>query len=137
MPGLTRTPVPMKRVPPFGTRRGIVPRPSPPYDAPARTACGVRGNTARHGRQAAATGQGDLMADDVQGLTVGTTASYTATVTQEAIASFGQVTGDTNPLHTDADYATRTRFKQPIAHGMFGAGAISAAIGTKLQPEAV
>jgi 3-hydroxybutyryl-CoA dehydratase len=77
------------------------------------------------------------MADDVQGLTVGTVATYTAKVTQENIAAFSQVTGDTNPLHTDAEYAKRTRFKQPIAHGMFGAGAISAALGTRLQPNAV
>jgi len=77
------------------------------------------------------------MADEVQGLTVGSTASYTATVTQESIDGFARVTGDTNPLHSDAAYAARTRFKQPIAHGMFGAGAISAALGTKLAPEAV
>lgn len=77
------------------------------------------------------------MADEVQGLTEGTTASYTTTVTQDAINTFAGVTGDTNPLHSDAEYAARTRFKQPIAHGMFGAGLISAAIGTRLQPDAV
>ena len=77
------------------------------------------------------------MADDVQGLTEGTTATYTTTVTQDAINTFANVTGDTNPLHSNAEYAARTRFQQPIAHGMFGAGAISAAIGTKLQPNAV
>ncbi|MCK9485877.1 MAG: MaoC family dehydratase [Dehalococcoidia bacterium] len=77
------------------------------------------------------------MADDVQGLTVGASASYTTTVTQEAVATFSEVTGDRNPLHTDAEYAKRTRFQQPIAHGMFGAGAISAAIGTRLAPDAV
>ena len=77
------------------------------------------------------------MADDVQGLRVGASASYTTKVTQEDIATFSDVTGDRNPLHTDAEYAKRTRFKQPIAHGMFGAGAISAAIGTRLAPGAV
>ncbi|MEX2373266.1 MAG: MaoC family dehydratase [Dehalococcoidia bacterium] len=77
------------------------------------------------------------MADDVQGLTVGSKATYTATVTQENIAAFSEVTGDRNPLHTDAAYAARTRFGSPIAHGMFGAGAISAALGTQLAPDAV
>ena len=42
-----------------------------------------------------------------------------------------------NPLHSDADYAARTRFKQPIAHGMLGAGVISAALGTKIAPDSV
>jgi 3-hydroxybutyryl-CoA dehydratase len=75
------------------------------------------------------------MADDVQGLTVGSTASFSLPVTQEGIATFSEITGDTNPLHTDASYAARTRFKQPIAHGMLGAGVISAAIGTRLAPD--
>jgi 3-hydroxybutyryl-CoA dehydratase len=39
------------------------------------------------------------------------------------------VTGDTNPLHCDPAYASRTRFGECIAHGMLGAGFISAAIG--------
>jgi 3-hydroxybutyryl-CoA dehydratase len=77
------------------------------------------------------------MADDVQGLTVGTVATFSKAVTQEDIDLFARVTGDTNPLHSDATYAARTRFKSPIAHGMFGAGVISAALGTKLAPQSV
>ena len=74
------------------------------------------------------------MADDVQGLTVGSSASFSKQVTVEDIVSFADVTGDHNPLHTDAAYAARTRFKAPIAHGMLGAGLISAAIGVNLAP---
>jgi 3-hydroxybutyryl-CoA dehydratase len=74
------------------------------------------------------------MADEVQGLTVGSSASFEKRVTAEDIATFAEVTGDTNPLHTDSAYAARTRFQQPIAHGMLGAGLISAAIGAKLAP---
>ncbi len=77
------------------------------------------------------------MADNVQGLEVGTTATFSKEVTQGDIDSFAHVTGDTNPLHSNAEYAARTRFKTPIAHGMFGAGAISAALGTRLAPNAV
>ncbi|MDA0269417.1 MAG: MaoC family dehydratase [Chloroflexi bacterium] len=77
------------------------------------------------------------MADDVQGLTVGSVATFSKAVTQEDIDLFARVTGDTNPLHSDAAYAARTRFKAPIAHGMFGAGVISAALGTKLAPQSV
>lgn len=74
------------------------------------------------------------MADEVQGLTVGSSASIEKSVSEADIESFAQVTGDANPLHTDASYAARTRFQQPIAHGMLGAGLISAAIGVNLAP---
>jgi 3-hydroxybutyryl-CoA dehydratase len=77
------------------------------------------------------------MADTVHGLAEGTTASFEKQVSAEDVAQFAQVTGDTQPLHTDPDFAARTRFKQPIAHGMLGAGVISAAIGTRLAPDSV
>ncbi len=77
------------------------------------------------------------MADEVQGLSVGSKAVFSKAVSAADILKFAEVSGDTNPLHSDATYAARTRFKQPIAHGMFGAGIISAALGTKLAPQAV
>jgi acyl dehydratase len=77
------------------------------------------------------------VADDVQGLVIGSKAVFSKAVTAEDILKFADVSGDNNPLHSDAAYAARTRFKQPIAHGMFGAGIISAALGTKLAPTSV
>ena len=77
------------------------------------------------------------MAEDVQGIEVGATATFEKAVTSDDIARYAEVSGDANPLHSDPDYAARTRFKQPIAHGMLGAGLISAALGTKLAPDAV
>ncbi len=77
------------------------------------------------------------MADEVQGLSVGSKAVFSKAVTAADILKFAEVSGDANPLHSDPAYAARTRFKQPIAHGMFGAGVISAALGTKLAPNAV
>ncbi len=66
---------------------------------------------------------------------VGDRAEYERTVTAEDVKTFGDITGDTNPLHRDAAYAAKTRFGEPIAHGMLSAGYISAALGTKLAPE--
>lgn len=74
------------------------------------------------------------MADEVHGIAVGSTASFTKSVTPEDIIKFAEVSGDDQPLHTDPAFAARTRFKEPIAHGMLSAGIISAAIGTKLAP---
>ena len=65
---------------------------------------------------------------------VGDRAEFEKTVTAEDIDAFARVTGDTNPLHRDAAYAAKTRFKEPIAHGMLSAGYISAVLGTKLAP---
>ena len=42
------------------------------------------------------------MADDVQGITVGHTASYTREVSAEDIQKFADATGDTNPVHGSA-----------------------------------
>ena len=61
-------------------------------------------------------------------------ASYRKTFTDEDVQRFIEITGDTNPLHRDADCAAKTRFGQCIAHGMLSAGFISAALGTKLAP---
>jgi 3-hydroxybutyryl-CoA dehydratase len=77
------------------------------------------------------------MADEVQGISEGTTATFSKTVTADDIAKFAEVSGDTNPLHSDPAYAARTRFEEPVAHGMLSAGLVSAAIGTKLAPESV
>jgi 3-hydroxybutyryl-CoA dehydratase len=68
---------------------------------------------------------------------VGHTASFTKTITSDDVAMFAKVSGDDQPLHLDAAFAARTRFKKPIAHGMLSAGLISAALGTKLAPEFV
>jgi acyl dehydratase len=72
--------------------------------------------------------------ENVRGLTVGHSVTFQRQVDPETIQKFVDVSGDTNPLHVDADYAARTRFKRPIAHGMIGAAFISAAMATKLSP---
>jgi 3-hydroxybutyryl-CoA dehydratase len=46
------------------------------------------------------------------------------------IAMFGVVTGDINPLHLDDEFARQTLFGGKIAHGMFTASLISAALST-------
>jgi len=65
-------------------------------------------------------------------LTVGMSAIFTKTVTEADIVLFAGVTGDTNPIHLDEEFAKPTMFKGRIAHGMLTAGFISAVLGTKL-----
>ncbi len=42
------------------------------------------------------------------------------TVTEADVVLFAGLSGDYNPLHTDAEYARGTRFGQRIAHGLLG-----------------
>lgn len=55
--------------------------------------------------------------------------------TQENVIKFAEVTGDNNPLHLDAEYASHTRFKRPIIHGMLGASIFSKILGTVFPGE--
>jgi 3-hydroxybutyryl-CoA dehydratase len=65
-------------------------------------------------------------------LTVGATATLTQVITTDDIARFADVTGDTNPLHVEDEFARRHGFRGAIAHGMLVAGQISRALGTFL-----
>lgn len=65
-------------------------------------------------------------------LNIGEKASLTKQITESDVLRFAEVTGDRNPIHLDPEYASQTRFKERIAHGMLTASLISAAIGTHL-----
>src|SRR3954463_15351073 len=54
---------------------------------------------------------------------------------QEEVNQFAQVTGDKNPVHTDAAYAAKTMFKRPIMHGMLSASLFSKVFGTLFPGE--
>lgn len=62
----------------------------------------------------------------------GMTEIFSKTVTEADIAAFAGVSGDTNPVHLDEEYASKTMFKGRIAHGMLSAGFISTVFGTKM-----
>lgn len=65
-------------------------------------------------------------------LALGQTASFAKTITEADILLFSAVSGDTNPVHLNQEFAETTAFKGRIAHGMLSAGLISTVLGTKL-----
>lgn len=65
-------------------------------------------------------------------LKVGQKASFGKTITEADIVLFAAVTGDTNPMHLNAEYAKTSIFKERIAHGMLAAGLITKVLGTQL-----
>ena len=65
-------------------------------------------------------------------LGIGDSASLSHLVTQRDIDLFATVTGDVNPAHVDPAYAATDMFHHVIIQGMWGAGLISAVLGTRL-----
>lgn len=63
---------------------------------------------------------------------VGSTASVSRLITEEIVREFAELSGDTQPLHLDDDYASKTRFGQRIAHGALLVGMVSAVLGVKM-----
>ena len=47
------------------------------------------------------------------------------TITETDVVIFAGLSGDYNPLHTDAEFAKETMFGERIAHGMLGLSVVS------------
>jgi len=65
-------------------------------------------------------------------IAVGDSASLSRMLTSADITLFAAISGDVNPAHLDAEFASHDMFHRVIAHGMWGAGLISAVLGTRL-----
>lgn len=65
-------------------------------------------------------------------IAVGEVAELSRVVAEADIAGFAGSVGDRNPIHSDPAFAATTRFRGPIAPGIWTAGLISAVIGTRL-----
>lgn len=68
-------------------------------------------------------------------INIGDTAERTTVITEEMINGFAAVSGDTNPVHLDAEYAKNTMFGERIAHGILVTGLISAVMGCDFPGE--
>ena len=65
-------------------------------------------------------------------LHVGMRESLMKTVMDHDVVGFARLSGDDNPLHLCDVYASATRFRERIAHGLYTASLISAVLGTRL-----
>lgn len=66
--------------------------------------------------------------DEIQ---VGQSASMTRTLRVEDIQTFAAVSGDTNPAHLNAEFASHTPFHEIVGHGLWTGSLISAVLGTR------
>ena len=62
----------------------------------------------------------------------GMTDVFAKTITDADIITFAGISGDTNPVHLNHEFASKTMFEGRIAHGMLTASFISTVIGTKM-----
>jgi len=65
-------------------------------------------------------------------LKVGMSATMSRTITDTDMRNFSGVSGDTNPMHLNEEFAKATPFGGTIVFGMLTASLISAVVGTKL-----
>lgn len=68
----------------------------------------------------------------LEDLEVGMTAQTKATITEDMINTFADITGDHNPIHVNEEAAIAAGFKGRIAHGALSASFISAVLGNDL-----
>lgn len=68
-------------------------------------------------------------------INIGDKVSVTKVITDEDVRKFAEITGDTNPIHLDDEFAANTMFKQRIAHGMLIGSLFSGLLGMKLPGE--
>jgi len=65
-------------------------------------------------------------------LEIGMTAAYARTIGPADLVMFAGISGDTNPMHLNEEYAAATMFEGTIAHGFLSSSFISTVIGTRL-----
>ncbi|MFB6074083.1 MAG: MaoC family dehydratase [Haloarculaceae archaeon] len=70
----------------------------------------------------------ELSEEHRERLGVGDRVEFTKGISDEDVRQFAAASGDTNPLHLDDEFASKTRFKGRIAHGTLVGGLISAAL---------
>jgi acyl dehydratase len=79
-------------------------------------------------RETRETWEVTVTVNDREHLGVGDRVEFEKTLTDADVRRFAVSSGDTNPLHLDDDFASKTRFRGRIAHGTLVGGLISAAL---------
>jgi len=65
-------------------------------------------------------------------ISVGQKAHRTITLTEAHVKAYAELTGDSNPLHFDREFAARTRFKDLVVQGGLTTGLLHALVAMDL-----
>ena len=63
---------------------------------------------------------------------IGASATWTRTFSADDVEAFARITGDRNPLHFDADFASRTRVGELVVQGGLTTGLFNALVAMEL-----
>lgn len=74
----------------------------------------------------------ELYGPDFPDLKIGMKATTSRTITETDLRNFSGVSGDTNPMHLNEEFAKQTMFGRCIVHGMLTASLLSNVIGNQL-----
>ena len=67
-----------------------------------------------------------------EAINVGDEAAFHRVIGEDELQAFARLTGDWNPLHMDAGYASGSRFGERVVHGMLVASFFSTLVGMYL-----
>ena len=68
-------------------------------------------------------------------ISVGMTESFTVSITEDMMHTFGELSGDKNPMHTDAGYAKNNGCRDRLVYGMLSSSFFSTLVGMYLPGE--
>ena len=65
-------------------------------------------------------------------LHIGQKATLSAPLGEEHVRKYAEITGDYNPLHFDADFAAKTKFKRRVVQGGLTTGVLHALVANEM-----
>ena len=71
----------------------------------------------------------------IEDIKIGDSAELTKRMSLEMVTTFAGISEDFNPVHLDAEYASKSRYKAQIIHGLMASSLFSGLFGTKLPGE--
>lgn len=76
-----------------------------------------------------------IIKNNIEDIKIGDKEEHSKVITNDMVIAFAEITGDKNPIHLDDEYASKSRYKKRITHGLISDGFFSAIFGTKLPGE--
>lgn len=71
----------------------------------------------------------------IEEVKIGDSAEISKLMSPDMVKAFAEISEDFNPVHLDENYASKSRYKKQIIHGLMATSLFSGLFGTKLPGE--